>query len=248
MLSKLKKNDYVVGPFSKSTDPSIVECIGMAGFDFIIIDLEHGLNTNESALNLVRAALLHGITPIIRVSQNNESLISKALETGAMGVQVPQVSSKQDALKVVNAAKFSPLGNRGVCRYVRAAGYSSKEKNSYFEEANSTTVIIIQIEGERGIDNIDEILDVEGVDVIFLGPYDLSQSLGVPGQVNHPKVICAMEKVLEKAASKNKAVGTFVENPKDLKIWRDLGILYLAYKVDVGIFYEACLEINDQLR
>ncbi|MCD6596868.1 MAG: aldolase [Bacteroidales bacterium] len=240
LIKNLEKSEISIGPFSKSSDPSIIECIGLAGFDFLIIDLEHGPNTIESSQNLVRAALLHEMTPIIRVSENNESSISKALDIGAQGVQVPQINNKQDAIKVVRAAKFSPLGERGVCRYVRAAGFSSKDKNLYFEESNQNTLVILQIEGKEGIENLDNILDVDGIDIIFIGPYDLSQSLGVPGQTNHPEVINAMKSVVNKAKQKNIVVGTFVETPEDLNMWKDLGVLYLSYKVDVGIFYDAC--------
>lgn len=247
LLDNLKNKKLSIGPFSKSCDPAMIECIGLAGFDFVIIDLEHGPNSIETAQNLVRAATLHQITPIIRVSENNESMISKALDIGAQGIQVPQIDNEQGARQVVSAAKFSPLGNRGVCRYVRAAGYSSKNKHEYFDESNKNALIIIQIEGKKGLENIDSILQVEGIDIVFIGPYDLSQSMGVPGQTNHPKVLEAMKMVTEKANHYNKIVGTFIETPADLKIWKDLGLLYLSYKVDVGIFYDACCNLYNEL-
>ena len=108
--------------------------------------------------------------------------------------------------------------------------------------------MIIQIEGIEGITNFEEILDVNGVDVIFLGPYDLSQSLGIPGQVRHPKVINAMEAVINMARRRGKVIGTFVETPEDFKMWKEMGLLFLAYKVDVGIFMDACININYRLR
>lgn len=248
LLENLKNRKLSIGPFSKCSDPAMIECIGLAGFDFVIIDLEHGPNSIETAQNLVRAALIHKISPIIRVSENNESMISKALDIGADGVQVPQIDDEQGARQVVSAAKFSRLGNRGVCRYVRAAGYSSQSKHEYFEEANKNTLVIIQIEGKKALENIDNILQVEGIDIVFIGPYDLSQSMGVPGQTNHPKVLEAMKMVEEKARYYNKIVGTFIETPVDFKIWKDLGLLYLSYKVDVGIFYEACHTLHNQLK
>jgi 4-hydroxy-2-oxoheptanedioate aldolase len=247
LLENIRNKKLSIGPFSKSSDPAIIECIGLAGFDFVIIDLEHGPNSIETAQNLVRAAILHKITPIIRVNKNNESMISKALDIGAQGVQVPQINNEQSARNVINAARFSPLGNRGICRYVRAAEYSKKNKNDYFEESNQNTLIIIQIEGKKGLENIDSILQVEGIDIVFIGPYDLSQSMGVPGQTNHPKVLEAMKMITEKANKYNKIVGTFVETPADLKIWKDLGLLYLSYKVDVGIFYDACYNLYNEL-
>ncbi|RIH67134.1 aldolase [Mariniphaga sediminis] len=247
LLENIRNKKLSIGPFSKSCDSAIIECIGLAGFDFVIIDLEHGPNSMETAQNLVRAATLYQITPIIRVNENNESMISKALDIGAQGVQVPQINNEQSARNVINAARFSPSGNRGVCRYVRAAEYSKKNKNDYFEYSNKNTLIIIQIEGKKGLENIDSILQVEGIDIVFIGPYDLSQSMGVPGQTNHPKVLEAMKMITEKANHYNKIVGTFIETPSDLKIWKDLGLLYLSYKVDVGIFYDACYNIYNEL-
>lgn len=247
LIDNLKNKRLSLGSFSKISDPAIIECFGLAGFDFVIIDLEHGPNSIGVAQNLVRAASIHKITPIIRVN-NNESIISKALDIGALGVQVAQINSKESAQSVVNAAKFSPYGNRGICRYVRAADYSARNKQEYFDESNQNTLIIIQIEGKKGLDNIDKILQVEGIDIVFIGPYDLSQSMGVPGQTHHPKVFEAMRMVTEIAVKNNKIVGTFIETPSDLKIWKELGLLYLAYKVDVGIFYDACYNLCNELK
>lgn len=247
LIENLRSNKQSIGPFSKSSDPAIIECIGLAGFDFVIIDLEHGPNSIETAQNLIRAALIHKMTPIVRVNENNESIISKALDIGAQGIQVPQVNNEREARDAVNAAKFSPIGNRGICRYVRAAGFSSENKIKYFEDSNKNTLIIIQIEGREGLKNIDNILQVEGYDIVFIGPYDLSQSLGVPGQINHPRVIDAMKMIIKKTTKHKKAVGTFIETPNDFKVWKDLGLLYLSYKVDVGIFYDACRNLHNEL-
>lgn len=175
-------------------------------------------------------------------------MISKALDIGAQGVQVPQINNEQSARNVINAARFSPSGNRGICRYVRAAEYSKKNKNDYFKESNKDTLIIIQIEGKKGLENIDSILQIEGIDIVFIGPYDLSQSMGVPGQTNHPKVLNAMKTIIEKASKYDKVVGTFVETPSELNMWKDLGMLYLSYKVDVGIFYEACVNAYKSIK
>ncbi len=248
LINNLKNNTFSVGPFAKTSDPAMIEVMGLAGFDFFIIDLEHGPNTIETAQNLIRAASLHGMTPVVRVGENNESQISKALDIGASGVQVPQIGNKEDALKVVEAAKFAPLGKRGVCRYVRSAGYSSMDKGVYFKTSNENSLIILQIEGKEGIENLDGILNVGGVDIIFIGPYDLSQSLGLTGQISHPDVVKAMKDVVKRAKAKGKVVGTFVETPEEVKMWKEMGVLYLSYKVDVGIFYDACYAITNQFR
>ncbi|CAH8284221.1 4-hydroxy-2-oxoheptanedioate aldolase [Mariniflexile fucanivorans] len=238
---------YVVGPFMKVSDPALVEVAAFAGFDFVIIDLEHGPNSIQTIQNHVRAAQAKNIVPVVRVPEINENMISKALDIGAAYVQVPQIETASDAKRVVKAAKFFPEGSRGVCRYVRAADYASMPKENYFGDANKNTGVIIHIEGNIAFNNIDEILKVEGVDVIFIGPYDMSQSCGVPGQVNHPIVISQMKEIVEKASRLGKVVGTFVESPESAKQWIDLGVKYISYAVDVGIFYDACKGIVEKV-
>lgn len=179
--------DGVVGIFSKTCDPGFIEVLGYAGADYVIIDLEHGPNSVQSVQNLIRGAQVAGIMPIVRVKESCASVMGEALDIGAGGIQVPQITTKADAEKVMERTKFSPIGERGVCRFVRAAQYSAKDRFEYFKEENEK-VTILQIEGQEGIDNIDDILTVDGIDVLFIGPYDLSQSLGVPGEIDNPLV------------------------------------------------------------
>jgi len=235
-------NGAVYGLFMKSADSAFVETAGYAGFDFAILDMEHGPVGFESMQNNVRAAELAQILPVIRVSSLSETEISKALDIGALGVQVPQIRNACEAKAVVKAAKFHPDGERGVCRFVRAAGYSETDRQTYFRQANEA-LIIIQLEGEEALENIDQILLVEGIDIIFIGPYDLSQSLGVPGQTMHPKVVEKMESIVAQAAANGTIVGTFTDNLDTLTKWKLSGVKYLSYSVDVGIFLTACQEI-----
>lgn len=247
-MSLFENKKFVVGPFMKVSDSALVEVAAFAGFDFVIIDLEHGPNTIETVQGHVRAAQAKGITPVIRVPEINENMISKALDIGADYVQVPQIETAADAQRVVKAAKFFPEGARGVCRYVRAADYASMPKENYFGNANKSTGTIIHIEGNIAFENIDEILAVDGIDVIFIGPYDMSQSCGVPGEVNHPKVILQMTEIVEKASALGKVVGTFVESPESAKQWIDLGVKYISYAVDVGIYFDACKSIVQSVK
>jgi len=244
----LQNGKTVFGPFLKITDPAVVEIMGFAGFDFVIIDQEHGPISLQSAQNMLRAAEPAGITPVIRVTDNEETLILRALDIGAQGIEIPQINSKSDALRAVTAVKYSPQGKRGLCRYVRAANYSSMDRYEYFKAANKETMIIAHIEGVEGINNLEEILSVSGIDVIFIGPYDLSQSLGIPGQVNHELVVEKMEEVIKMCRKKNKAVGTFADDVKTAKKWVSLGVQYLSFSVDVGILYETSRQIVEKLR
>jgi 4-hydroxy-2-oxoheptanedioate aldolase len=250
MIRNFKKklhDEYVVGIFSKTSDPAFIEIMGHGGFDFVIIDLEHGPNSVQTAQNLLRAAEVGDIMPIVRVKEDNYSVIGEVLDIGVGGIQVPQINNARIAKAVIRQCKFAPLGMRGVCRFVRAADYSSMDRFQYFKESNET-VVILQLEGKEAVEGIDGILEVTGIDVIFIGPYDLSQSLGVPGEIEHPKVDEKMKEIVEKSVQKKVAVGTFVDTIENAQKWRRVGIKYIAYSVDVGIFYDKCVEIVKQIR
>ena len=156
---------------------------------------------------------------MVRVNSYEE--ISRALDVGAAAVQVPQVSSAGEAAAAVREARFYPQGERGVCRFVRAAHYSAMDRTDYFSAANQA-LVIVQLEGQEAIRNLDEIMEVEGIDIMFIGPYDLSQSLEVPGQTTHPLVVQQMKKIVDKAREKNILVGTFTDSLETLKMWSSL--------------------------
>jgi 4-hydroxy-2-oxoheptanedioate aldolase len=236
------KGDGAVGIFSKTSDPAFIEAMGYAGMDYVIIDLEHGPNSVQSVQNLIRGAQVAGLMPIVRVKESCASVMSEVLDIGAGGIQVPQITTKAEAEAVIKRTKFSPMGERGVCRFVRAAKYSAKDRFEYFKDANEA-VTILQIEGQEGIDNIEEILSVEGIDVLFIGPYDLSQSLGVAGQIEHPLVEQKMLEIVKLCSEKGITVGTFVDTVENALKWKKLGVKYISYSVDVGIFCDAVASI-----
>ncbi len=243
---KLNSGKPVYGPFMKSTDPAFIEIAGYSGFDFVILDMEHGPSGLTELQNLIRAALIAGVIPIVRTSDSSEISISGPLDLGALGVQVPQVTSGVMAGSCVKAARFYPEGERGVCRFVRAAGYSSLPGSEYFETANEA-LVIVQLEGKEAIQNLDNILQVEGIDIIFIGPYDLSQSLGVPGQISHPLVIKEMTGIVERARNKGIVTGTFTDTIQQAEMWKKAGVRYISYSVDVGIFCDACRQLVKSL-
>jgi len=243
---KLANGNPVFGPFMKTGDPAFVEIAGYTGFDFVILDMEHGPVSYENLQQLIRGALVAGILPIVRTPDKRIISVSKSLDLGALGVQVPHMQSAEDALSVVSAARFHPIGERGVCRFVRAAAYSSAAAEQYFKNANQS-LLIIQLEGKKAIENLDNILGVEGIDILFIGPYDLSQSLGYPGDTDHPEVIGMIRKIVEKARARGKMLGTFTDTLESARKWKDAGIQYLSYSVDVGIFTDACKNLVSNL-
>ncbi|MFD2514254.1 HpcH/HpaI aldolase/citrate lyase family protein [Pontibacter locisalis] len=236
----------MIGVFSKTTDSNFVEALGLAGMDFIILDQEHGPIHNETLHNHVRAARVSNMTAVVRVKGVDANAIGAALDAGADGVQVPNIGTAEEASRAVDAARFFPTGNRGVCRFVKAAKFGSAPKAEYFQNANEK-LLILQVEGKEGIVNLDEILKVDGYDILFIGPYDLSQSLGIPGQIDHPKMEELMNEVAEKAKKQGKKLGTFADSITTARKLRNRGFQYLAYSVDINIFLEAALKIKEEI-
>ena len=234
----LRKNPFVLGPFIQMSDPAVVEILSEAGFNFVIIDREHGQYSIESTRRMIECSMLSGIVPIVRVKQNNEPLIMEVLDAGALGVQIPHISTAEAAEKAVSSAKFHPCGDRGLNPYIRAAGYNTERFPSYMKWANENQFIILQVEGTEGVANIDGILAVEGVDMIFLGPYDLSQSLGMPGKVNNPAVIQKMSEVIAKARARGITVGTFTDNEETALRWIGLGVRYISISYDTKMLLD----------
>ena len=236
-----------LGIFGKTTDSAFVEAAGYSGLDFFIVDLEHGLSSLETLQSHIRAAYSSETAPIVRVPSWDSHAISQALDAGAAGVQVPGVSSADQACHVIESAKFHPQGARGMCRYVRDAAYGCQDRHEYFREANEA-IVILQVEGTQGIENLDEILSVSGVDVLFVGPYDLSQSLGVPGRVDSDEVQSALISIAERSNARGVAVGAFVDSPEEAVGLFARGLRYIACSVDVGIFGRACKKLTEVVR
>lgn len=239
LKQKLQRGEVVIGLFMNCTYPAFIEICGHAGFDFAIIDMEHGSLHTLVAEDLCRAADSARISPVIRVRKNDAPQIQRALDIGSAGVQVPQIETQQEASACVKAAKYSPLGARGLSFGTRAGMYTAAG-TGITDQLNQESLVVIQVEGKRGVENITEIASVPDIDVIFLGPYDLSHSLGIPGQVRDERVINLMKQCIPVIRNAGKAVGTFADNPEIAKQWINAGIGYIGLGVDVSIFLRAC--------
>ena len=233
-----QKKPFVLGTFVQISDPTVVEILAGAGFDFVLVDCEHAPLSAESVKGLMIASSATGIVPIVRVEQNNASLVMAPLDSGAVGVQIPHIRTAEDAQNAVTFAKYHPLGERGVNPHVRGTRYNPEDFQAYIRWSNENTLVVVQVEGAEGVDHIDEILEIKGLDVIFLGPYDLSQSIGVPGEVDHPKVVDQMKSVILKAKRKGMAIGTFVDDAETAEPWINLGIQYLVIGYDTRMLFQ----------
>lgn len=231
---KIKQGKSVIGTFVKMADPSSVEILGLAGFDFIVIDSEHVGFNKETITNLIRAAELNEVVPIVRVKKNEETEILQALDSGALGVQVPNVDTNTDAKKVIDSTKYAPFGKRGFAHSHRAAGFGMLNAKEYAYLSNEKTLVVCHCESQTCIDNLDSILREE-IDVVFIGPMDLSQSLGVIGEPDHPKVKKAIQDIINKVKGAGKAVGTIAPNAKVANELVEAGIQYVTISSDQGM-------------
>ncbi len=227
LKEKLDAGKATLGPFVGFPSPAIVETMGWLGFDFVIIDCEHGPIDFETAENMIRAAELSGTTAIVRIGLNEQQHIQRYLEAGAQGVLIPLVNTASDALKVVNSVKYPPIGKRGSFSG-RAAQFGVGAGPDYFQKANEETFVAIQIETPEAIENADEIIATPHVDAVFLGPGDLSLNFGVPGQMEHEKVVSTIETLVEKIKAAGKHPGTLGNYPAHAKFWHDRGVNWLV--------------------
>ena len=244
-INKLK-SQATIGMFMKTTEPAFIEIAGYAGLDFVIIDMEHGPVSTLELQNNIRAAEVSGIFPIVRSEKLGSHEIYRILDSGAKGIQIPHITNEEDAKFAVSQSKFYPFGERGLCRFVRAANYSAIKKNDYIEKTNNETLLILQLEGVKSLKNVDSIFRVKGIDIIFIGPYDLSQSLGMPGEITNPKVVNTMKEIVNKANDFGIATGTFTDTLEQLHMWKDAGVKYLSYSTDVGLFYNSCVSLKKE--
>jgi 4-hydroxy-2-oxoheptanedioate aldolase len=213
-----------------------------------VVDLEHGPFTFERAEELVRVAQGAGLAPVIRTYDSQPATLVRALDTGCDGILVPNLQSAEEAERVVRGARFHPLGARGMDPHARSARYRTIPKEVYFDQANLQTVLGVQIEGEAGVQSLEAIITIEAIDLVFVGPYDLSQSLGMPGQIHAPAVLSKIQQVVASVRAKGKSVGIYADNVEDARRWRDLGVQFVAISVDVAIFLRACQEMVEKLR
>lgn len=235
LKKRLLRGESALGCFVKLTDPAVPELLALAGFDFFVLDTEHVAVDREQLTNIVRSADAAGITPIVRVRENQQVEILQNLDLGWAGVQVPNVDTPQEARDLVSYVKYTPLGVRGLSPSVRACGYGTCSVDEYIRMANDNTMVVSHCETKECVENLDEILKVEGLDVIFIGPMDLSQSYGVPGQTKNPEVAQAIETITEKTQAAGKIVGTVAGTPEAARALIEKGVQYILLSSDQGM-------------
>jgi 2-keto-3-deoxy-L-rhamnonate aldolase RhmA len=240
---RLRRGDRLIGSFLTLPALEVAEVMSAAGFDYLLIDCEHAPLDAMWAQRLQQAARVPGL---LRVADAHESTLKRALDTGAAGVVVPMVNSAQQARAIVSFCKYPPLGSRGV-GIVRAQGYGLGFQE-YVAHANESTAVIVQIEHISAVENIDAILAVPGIDTAFVGPYDLSGSMGRLGQVDHIDVLAAIEGVRFACERAGMPLGIYVGSAAAAKPYLEKGFSLIAVGVDALMLGNAARQIVHALK
>jgi 2-dehydro-3-deoxyglucarate aldolase len=248
LKQKLENNKLTIGSWIMIGDPMSVEVMALSGFEWLVIDIEHTSIDLKTTENLIRTIQSKNLKALVRVSKNEEVIIKRILDVGADGIIVPMINSKEDAIQAVEYAKYPPIGKRGVGLY-RASGYGTTFEE-YKKFVNEELVIIAQIEHIDAVNNIDDILSVEGIDGTIIGPYDLSGSMGYPGEFERDDVKIAVETVVEKCKEMNIPAGFHVvdTDPSKLQVKIDQGCTFLAYGIDYFFMRDAAMNGMKQLK
>ena len=226
------------GLFASIPHPGAVDLIGAAGYDFVIVDAEHVMVNPETLENMIRAAECANITPLVRVGGVQPDAILRALDAGAQGIVVPHVSSKSEAEQIVAAARYHPLGNRGISGG-RTTGFGTLSLPEYFERANREIMVVVMIEDKEGVEQLESILSVPGIDLVLEGAVDLSQSYGVPGQMQHPEVRMTVKKIAHTCAKHGVAFCAVPRSSEQMVEWRSQNISAYLMGDDRGISFRA---------
>ena len=236
------------GCFLKFCDADSAEMIGMLGYDFCIVDSEHASFAPRDLTNILRACALADMPCIVRTPGLGAGYILSVLDSGAAGIQVPNIDTEEQAREMVACAKYQPLGKRGFAPTTRAAGFGLGPKPAdYADLANETVFTVAHCESKTGAGNLESILTVPGLDAVFVGPMDMSQSFGKVGQLNDPEVKGTIESSLKKIAAAGKIPG-FLCGPAQVPYYRDMGVLYFILGTDQGFMTSAARNALDAAR
>jgi 2-keto-3-deoxy-L-rhamnonate aldolase RhmA len=247
LKQRLKAGETLIGCWLNLGSALTAEIIGSAGFDWGLIDLEHGAGTESDVLHQLQAIEHTPIAPIIRVESFERQRIHRMLDLGAEGIMCPRINNVEEARKFVSGLSYPPEGQRGVAKMVRATGFG-KNSDSYFKDLKENIIGIVQVETPQILNHLDEIAYMDNVDILFIGPADLSMALGIYGQFDHPVFRDAVKAAVNATEKAGKATGILLFNPDDFIKYREAGIRFIACGADatfvVNGAYEMVYKLN----
>jgi 4-hydroxy-2-oxoheptanedioate aldolase len=237
---KLAEGQSVFGIWSMIPSPMVANIIASSGVDFHITDLEHGPSDLVTLESIIYAVEAGGSTPIIRVPNCSDEEILKVLELGVSSIMMSHVTSAAEAQRLVSSCLYPNLGNRGLSPFTRNHDYSETNLVDKLHSANDEMLIGALVEGETVISSMQEISEVEKLDLVYFGIFDLASSMGIPGKIDDPQILRLLEKSVRILEQNGKAAGTVARDEKTLKIFSDIGIRFLAYRNDSSMLMESC--------
>ncbi|MEY8337671.1 aldolase/citrate lyase family protein [Lachnospiraceae bacterium 62-35] len=221
---KLKAGDKVLGTMiTVFQNPDIIKIMKQCGYDYVLIDCEHGCFEYGEVARLLGMARAFELPAVVRIAEPRRELILKYMEMGADGLLLPGTETKEEAEMLVRYSKYAPLGERGVSLSRPHTDFGAVNGREYMDKVNKETILMCQIESKKGVDHIEEIIGTEGIDVAFVGPNDLSQDLGILGDYDNPVMIEAYEKVLQAAKKAGKSAGIHFGKKEPLVPWIKAG-------------------------
>lgn len=245
----LKQGKLQLGcSFAQLRSPAVATILGKAGLDWCYIDSEHGPFDLETIQDLCRASIAAGMAPIVRIADIQYHLVARALDCGAMGILLPRIESPEVLARAASWTFFPPKGIRGFGFTQHNVDYEAVTIPQIIQHSNDNTMLVFQIETQAALDRRDELVSVPGVDAVMVGPADLSISLGIPGQFEHPKLIEAIDKIIESCNKHGVAPGLHMRRLDLAKFWRDRGMRFLSTGGDALWLYDKASEAMKTLR
>ena len=241
MRQRMAKGEQLIGCWSALGSPITTEVLGIAGFDWLLLDGEHAPNDVLSFAPQLMALKDSRSMPIVRPPQNDPAVIKRLLDIGFYNFLIPFIETEEDAIRAVASTRYPPAGIRGVSVAHRNNGYGTIP--DYFSVINDNIGILVQIESRAGVDNVDAIAKVEGIDCLFVGPSDLSAALGYLGQPNHPEVQQTIRNIFECAKRNGKACGILAPVEEDARRYIEWGATVVAVGSDLGVFRGATQQL-----
>jgi 2-keto-3-deoxy-L-rhamnonate aldolase RhmA len=249
LRSALKQGKLVTGTMVREMrTPAVMQIMAAAGFDYVLLDLEHSVFGLETMADLIRQARAVGLCTIVRVPEIGKSWISKVLDAGADGIMVPYVETVEEVRQIMQYAKYPPMGRRGLGTQIGHTDYLAGGEATVVETKNRETIIVLQIETPTAVKNIAEMIAIPGVDYALIGPNDLAVSMGMPGQITSEEVFAQIQKVIDACKAKSIPTGIHVGNLKLIERCITAGMRLIAYSTDVGLLASAGKQAADQLR
>jgi 2-keto-3-deoxy-L-rhamnonate aldolase RhmA len=247
LKQRLNNGETLIGTFLSLGSGVATEIVAEAGFDWVVIDLEHGLGTEGDVVSQLMGLRQSGTAAVVRVEGSQRQRIHRVLDMGADGIMCPRIEGAGDASLAISAMQYPPLGTRGVAKMIRAAGYGAGF-DKYYASAPDGLLGVIQIETKEALEHLDEIAQIRGVDVMFIGPSDLTMALGIFGQTSHPLFLESVDRIVKAAKKAQKHIGILIADPADLAKYQALGIHFIACGTDASFLSKGARQTAAALR